>query len=427
MRHPQISRKQRLGFTLIELMIAMLAGSITLAGGYYLSTMSVRSLGDQMRASDAQMSLRMAMDQVRRDFSRAAYFGSRNSTTLPALACAVTTNSLGQPITTANVTINGSAAALAANILNPGNGAAANLTRADLVTLDGGFAIGTMFLVDNTVVQAPNVVGIDPNTATFQMAFSPPTACCGAPVYNAARFNQVFQAGRVLRFENDGNYYFRRITGSNGALAIPTITLDQALPDVGCAPRGSSYAAVVSRIEYRVEPIVLTPAPAAAADILSLVTPLPGGVLPVLGSRRRAALVRRELDILNGAVFAGSASIVLDNVVEFQVNGIRNSAAPGVAPVFAVADSFTAPTIQQVSQVNPEQLRSMVVTLSVRAMEGDRVRAHLPRQPFPGADNVRLTRPMLSFQMGAGPADPEFFVSRVKTMRSEIFLPNTIN
>ncbi len=51
-------------------------------------------------------------------------------------------------------------------------------------------------------------------------------------------------------------------------------------------------------------------------------------------------------------------------------------------------------------------------------MEGDRVRAHMQR--------ASLDVPMFTFQQGISAADPTFFVARVRTMRSEIFLPNTV-
>jgi len=419
MTHRQPSqRSRRLGFTLVELMVAMLAGTITVSAGYYLSTVSVRTIGDQMRASDTQMGLRVAMDQIRRDFSRAAYLGTRNSANLPAITCGgVATSSLAQPITAASVVINGSAGALAANILNP----AVNLTRADLVTIEGSFASGMMFLVDSTP-QPNNIVAIDPTTASFQVAFAPPASPGGgAAVYDATRFTDVFRPGRVLRFETAGLFYFRRITASNGGGAVPTVTLDAALPaDLSCGSRGSSYVGVVSRIQYMVEPITVFPAPAAAADIINAITPFPAGVRPALGTHTRAALVRREIDYAtNAPVVPSTASIVLDNLVEFQVNGIRNTAADGATPVYAVADSITAPTIQQVSTLNPEQLRSLVVTISSRSLEGDRVRSFMPR--------ANLNAPMLTFQMDVDANQPAYYVSRVRTMRSEIFLPNTIN
>ncbi len=401
--------RTRGGFTLVELMVAMLAGSITVAAAYYLNTTSVRAIGDQMRASDTQMSLRMAMDQVRRDFGRAAYLGTRDSSALPGLACGVPTSSAGQ-IRTGNVMINGSAGALA--VLNP----ATNLTRADLVTLDGSFSSGSMFLVDNTVVQGPNDVGLDPTRPSFIAAFSPPVACptpTAVGVFDNDRFNDVFRPGRVLRFENGGNFWFRVITGRNGTPAVPTITLDSALPDVGCAARGSSYVSVVSRIQYSLEAIPSAP----GSDIANLTTPLLGGTASV-GSQTRAALVRRELNFPGNAAVPALTSVVLDNAVEFQVNGIINT-TPGAMPTFAVVDSTTPTTIQVQSTLNPGSLRSFIVTLSARSMEGDRVRGHLPR--------TALTLPMLTFQMGTSPADANYFVARVKTMRSEIFLPNAVN
>ena len=72
-------RSARAGFTLVELMIATIAGAFAVAGVYYLNGVSSRMFNEQMRVSETQMSLRGALEQLRRDISRAGYLATANS------------------------------------------------------------------------------------------------------------------------------------------------------------------------------------------------------------------------------------------------------------------------------------------------------------------------------------------------------------
>src|ERR1700712_5920127 len=78
-----MTRSSRAGFTLVELMIALIAGAFAVSAVYYLNGVSSRAFAEQMRVSETQMSLRSAMEQLRRDFSRAGYLGTPNSALVP--------------------------------------------------------------------------------------------------------------------------------------------------------------------------------------------------------------------------------------------------------------------------------------------------------------------------------------------------------
>src|SRR5690606_7579326 len=77
MRSPRRSE----GFTLVELMAALVTGAIAITAIYTVSASSSRHFHEQQRVAQAQMALRMAMAQVRSDVARAGLYGTANSDT----------------------------------------------------------------------------------------------------------------------------------------------------------------------------------------------------------------------------------------------------------------------------------------------------------------------------------------------------------
>ena len=82
MRHVFPTRSARrarsqAGFTLVEMMIALLAGSFAIMAVYYLGGVSSRGFNEQSRVAESQMALRTAMEQLRRDISLMGEGGER--------------------------------------------------------------------------------------------------------------------------------------------------------------------------------------------------------------------------------------------------------------------------------------------------------------------------------------------------------------
>ena len=69
------------GFTLIELMVALVAGLIAISSVYTISKASSQNFHEQQRISQAQMATRMAVEQIRLDVQRAGFLGSANTGT----------------------------------------------------------------------------------------------------------------------------------------------------------------------------------------------------------------------------------------------------------------------------------------------------------------------------------------------------------
>ncbi|MCA9616172.1 MAG: prepilin-type N-terminal cleavage/methylation domain-containing protein, partial [Myxococcales bacterium] len=66
--HGRLSREA--GFTLLELMVALVAGLVAILAVYYVSSASARHFHEQQRVAQTQTSIRMAMQQLRRDIGR---------------------------------------------------------------------------------------------------------------------------------------------------------------------------------------------------------------------------------------------------------------------------------------------------------------------------------------------------------------------
>jgi type IV pilus assembly protein PilW len=62
-----------MGFTLVELLVALALAAIFLLATMSIANMSIRSYGDQERVSDAQQSVRAALDLMVRDIRMAGY------------------------------------------------------------------------------------------------------------------------------------------------------------------------------------------------------------------------------------------------------------------------------------------------------------------------------------------------------------------
>jgi prepilin-type N-terminal cleavage/methylation domain-containing protein len=79
-------RGARRGFTLIELMIALIAGLIVAMGVVGLSRDATHTFHEEMRGSAAEAALRTAVDRLRADLQRAGYMSTGNIMLDPTIA-----------------------------------------------------------------------------------------------------------------------------------------------------------------------------------------------------------------------------------------------------------------------------------------------------------------------------------------------------
>lgn len=73
-----ILRRRRLGFTLVELMVALVGGLFVALAVIALSKQATSTVFEEARTSAAEMSLRLALDRLRNDVARASFMASPN-------------------------------------------------------------------------------------------------------------------------------------------------------------------------------------------------------------------------------------------------------------------------------------------------------------------------------------------------------------
>jgi prepilin-type N-terminal cleavage/methylation domain-containing protein len=365
----------RAGFTLVEMMVALTAGAIAITSIYFVSSASSSHFQEQQRVAQSQMSLRMAMEQIRSDVARAAYLGA------PSSDAAVTCITGNQSVRGIELIHNDATALLTE--------ASANGVEADTLRLTGNYVTSEEYLVRDFLPSGNQIV--------LQTAWQGFRRSFGVP-YASARFEAAFTVGRVLHIRTFlGNHFFVRITGVNSAVSGPTITFTPSLPVLNTACVSDATVAPLSRIEYRVV------APGSnLADLQNAASPLAGVNGP--------ALIRQEVLFSTGAAIADSERVITEYVADFDVDFIVDTAAAGNPPNLVTVDDAAAETA---ITNNAENARTAMIRLSVRNAAED--------PNFPSATRVPGT-PLTRYQLSAAAIG----AARVRTAHAEVVLPNFI-
>ena len=390
MSKPTTKRARRHGFTLVELMIAMIAGGVTITAAYYLGTTSSRSFNNQMRVTETQSSLRAAMDQVQRDISRAGFLSTPEiglERNCYDIANAKAPNAY-QPVLrgvsvdlNASKTLNPAGAPDLRDLLGP-------KVRMDSLMLFGNYGDGDMYKISGD--SSGNLLFFETNRESFRRSF-----VTASNAVDVTHYNDVFRNGRIVRIDSDRHVFFRQIIGS----ANNTITLDEPIPEA-CFKPTTAFVTPLSFVRYNLE--VLVGSEFARISATNSIR---------AGSAGKAALVRRELDYVAGAFVPRSTRVVLDYATEFEVNPIVQGATVGTW-------TMTLPVNAPGPVLNATQLpRSLRVTLSARAEDVD---TKLPAPPDRGNDPLSLN-PMMGAPVKVGAVDAW---ARVRTLRQDLFLPN---
>lgn len=368
--------KRNMGFSLLELMVALTLGATVVSSVYFIGGASAKHFQEQQRIAQGQLSLRIAMEQLRRDIARAGYLGAPTSTG----ACVAPAGVI-QAVDLINNP----------DIAQIPNGAAHGV-QADRLILVGNYLTSDSYFSAG-IAAAGNQIFFQPDWQGFRRSFHLTTA--GFP-FSPALFDNAFRSNRVLHIETlQGNHLFVTITNRNAATRSvtfsPNITVGSAC--LGGMGIGATVSPL-SRIEYFIGNIGgnLNAATAAAANATGA---------------NSVQLIRREIDF-GGAAIANSERAVLEYVVDFNVDFIVDTAAAGAAPVLARVNDAAA------EAAGPEAVRAALVRLSVRTPQQD------PRFPWvTRAGGAPLTR------YRANASAPG--ASRVRTIEAEIFMPNLMD
>lgn len=378
------------GFTLIELMVALVAGLIAISSVYTISKASSQNFHEQQRISQAQMASRMALEQIRLDVQRAGFLGSANTAT--ERTC------LPMPDGQHFGAIQVQQGAATGSLPNAGT----NGVQADRVTMVGNYATTSRYVIASAI---GTLARIDGSTQGFRDSFG-----IQGTDFDADVFNDVFRAGRYLHIEDtDGDHFFVRITGTDaGSLSVNfTPSLNSGSGNCVSGALRQAFVSPLMRIEYTVVD--------AGNATVNLNNIFGGPAQQTLDAQRGtvpSVLIRREVAFDPAATpVPNSERIVLDFVANFDVDIIADTnAAPGLPPNIVLMDDFAT---QALTLNNPQQVRSVIIDLATRTADQDESFPFVPR-----AANAPLTR----YQVNPGRPG----AARVRGLRAEVFLPNVL-
>lgn len=393
-RHP-MRRSRSAGFTLLEMLIAVVTGAIVIATVYSIGAGASHSFSHEFRVAQSQSALRMAVEQLRRDVSRAGFGSTPNS------AADTGANPAGCPVSSTPL----NAVQYAQNAYTDQLPAAAlNNVRADGLILEGNFATDDHYLVQS--IDAGTIITFQQSRQSFRRSFmvdTDPTAGTSYTI-SAQRFEDVFRVGRYVYLVGPTGRRVAREISAVSASGTPSVTVSPAI-DVGCF--GYGRGAVITPV-MRIEFFATRPTGRFAA--LRLNTGESDGSRESRGANQ-ALLARREIDF-DGSVRGGSERVLLDYLAHITYRfTIDSNTVPTAAPTLVEVDDLSGESINTTAH----RVRSIRYDLSVRTPGYDR-----DRIPQPARSS--LDEPLLEYQTSDSVRNNG--VAAVRSIREEVFLEN---
>lgn len=398
---------KRQGFTLIEMMVAMVIGLAAVSSVYALGSAMSEQFFVEQRVAASQGASRVAMLELRQDISRAGLFGSPNASLNAATPGVNRFDPTCDPLAPGLPRLGGGNGPMGAfqyypdqdvALLDPANNARARADRLRILTslylteqllLNSTDPAGTVLVLQDGNQAFRRTFGwgtpAGPYTSTLEYldgdlnwdnAWGSETGAWKGIGMRGAR---AFQSGSVLHIETpDGRHFFRSVFGKAGNVANEIrLELDDALPiGTACLP-GAAEASTVSPLQW-VEYAVVDPFAAADGDTntdymqmdqvfyFGSGTPFPDiatyGEGELLESPNRV-LVRRILNAQDQTVKPNTTQVIAEFVSHFEVSFLvdRRSGDPTLAPLLEVE------TNANVINDNPEIVRTVIIDLGIRS------------------------------------------------------------
>lgn len=397
MRRSRTSLHRR-GFTLLEIMVALVAGVITISVVYSLSRGTTRVLTEQHRVSQTQTALRLAMEQIRTDIERAGFGGSANSDSEPS--CSPPTTRLQAVYFTDNPSP------------NPIPNAAAHHVDADRLILVGNYVTSGTYML----------TGIGDTTGavlTFQETWQSYRRDFGDP-FNTSAFERAFSINRWVHVTTlQGQNFYTKITGNTQTTgAGHAVTISPVMTPGGLCTVGLADGATISPLNA-VEYLIVTPTSTDASLSNLLGTRNGDDAARIAMEGTPSVLIRREVDPFDRSVIAGTTRVVLEWAVEFDLTfDIDTTSGPGSPPTFAAepTDGPDAEAILGIGGSAPQRLRTVHVRLSARTPDAE------PNQRW--SARADKTQPLTRYYARAGTPAQGLPSSRVRTLESTVMVPN---
>lgn len=398
------------GFTLVELLVAIAAGSLVATAAVLLSKNAVRLFQEEARMSYAQMAVANGLGRIGIDIEHAG----RNTTKNPRTDVRVCWLGIADWPTGMR-----RLAPVHIELLPDLPQNAGNDIRNERITIAGDMDSGDNWVMNTTLPGATGAtIVLQPQSRAVRRL----TALAnGGDI--TPRLQEIFRAGRILHIEGPTSDYYGRIKGfSVSGAPVDSISVAlEATPTVPMQPQsllpcaikgfGSGFPVhVISRVRYEVRSVVND---AAFADYVQPIN-------MVVGDDIRTELIRSELTP-DDTVMPGTEELITEFALgmRFGLTALAINSQPDnpILDRFPILDPtpnseiYTIAGPADVIGSRPESIRSVHVRLSTRSRAPDRPTA-LPGQ---------AGRPYRFFVSTAKGADK---FARVRTLEREFNLIN---
>ena len=402
LRH-SVGRKGEGGFTLVELLVAVVLMAIVVVAifGFFTSATTIFQVEEQI--GDAQTTIRFGSDLLRKDFNRVGYLFTPSATNDPLVCPKPSISPLrdgSQPLGLVAIQVDDGVPA-DTPVVFTGNGVDNNNIFPDAVYMIGSYSLSDTISTDLVRVNSPADTEVYLDGADVLRVL-------GGGDTSAAQqtFDRLFSTQRLVRVgTSDGNVQIGRLTGQrdwqNGQPVVHVSGLVAKQGNVGCGVEGTGEnyeLALLNVVRYRVEQSTV--------------------------DTTRSDLVRAELDPgSGGGVFATSVVRVVDYATDFQVWLDAVSTAPGnpqVTPDLWGDDEGNT-SIAEFAQGGGswQRARAVYFGLSVRTPREDTTLFHETRELWQSG-NGTVYGPLFTFNL-----DTDYQgAAHVISMTSVADLPN---
>jgi len=398
------------GFTLIEMMVAMVIGLSAVSAVYSLGSSMSKQFYEEQRVATSQGTSRVAIMELRRDISRAGLFGSPNGTLEPTCDASPP----GLPFLTGSSGPMGAFQYYAdtdlTTTLDPdGNNPGVHADRLRVLT--------SLYLTDqlqlDSASNSGDVVVIQSGNQAYRRTFAwgqsaGPFTSGSAPEYLqgdlgwdsawagesaswkgiAQKGARAFQTGSLLHIETpEGRHFFRSVFARTGNTQDEVrITVTPPLPvGTACLPGAAegSTAAPLQWVEYAVvDPFDASEVGAEFFNFdgmffIDLDPDSPSFQLKNttandLRESPNLVLVRRILDATTGNVLPNTTQVIAEFVTNFRVRFLVDANSGTTNAPSISAASITGTTAQSSINSAPEDVRAVIIELGIRSPVEDR-------------------------------------------------------
>ncbi len=438
-----VRRAAERGFTLSELMIAMVAGLIVALAVVSLSNEATNTFHEEGRTAAAEMGLRTAIDRVRNDLIRSGFMSTANIWADPLIAHAPSQPNLPDKTTypglaklqSVRLGYQGSMSDALVKTISTANGLAP-----DSLDLSGNFTSAEAFVVRSAVAGGCGTV------LTLETD-SPAVLRVLATASPAATINALFQpvpgATFAVRIEDDsGRFQYLPTCSSGGGVATVTgagiaatvvvnvvtngafklLSAKDTSMNGGATGLGVGRLLVnpVQTVRWQLRPLV------AADTVYSTQFNALGA-----GNPGNALHLFRSFVDASGNLLLASSELVAEYAVDFKIGLSADLTVATTGPhpltVFGLSDANNS--LQNVAgdvsdstlnpAARPQRIRSVRLRLSTRSAIADRSAA----LTAPSANAQQGQYPLRYCTLSAGCVTSGW--SRVRTQTTEVALPNS--